>query len=288
MGNTDSIGELTRGVLGDLRKRAPKEATRESTRRGRTKPPSVRADAVAGDARYDSDLAEFPAFRFGKRNLRSGPDRLHYTDQILGRDREPVVREWTTYRPRLGWGGASTHALLFDLFQLWKEQGFAGNRITFGTLRWLLRRRYPDREPAADDFQRIRRDLRILCGYTFDAKNAFWDPDQKCYRDMEEWSLFTGVAYARPTPDARQEELPFGFIEVSSTLHYIAQRRGFFVTGFDGPFFHGLRPHEQRLSLYLAKMFTSCASDPSRRTTPSVPRASMRSTHRSSASWWRR
>ena len=32
---------------------------------------------------------------------------------------------------------------------------------------------------------------------------------------------------------------------------------GFFVTGFDSAFFHGLRPVEQRLALYLSKMFVS-------------------------------
>jgi hypothetical protein len=44
---------------------------------------------------------------------------------------------------------------------------------------------------------------------------------------------------------------------VSDTFAKVAQERGFFVTGFDSAFFHSLRPVEQRLALYLSKMFAS-------------------------------
>ena len=46
-------------------------------------------------------------------------------------------------------------------------------------------------------------------------------------------------------------------MELSETFAKIAQERGFFVTGFDSAFFHRLRPIEQRLALYLSKMFVS-------------------------------
>ena len=75
---------------------------------------------------------------------------------------------------------------------------------------------------------------------------------------MRAWHLFTGWYEAtRARADDPQEELPFGFVELSETIAKIAQERGFFVTGFDSEFFHRLGPVEQRLALYLSKMFVS-------------------------------
>ena len=75
---------------------------------------------------------------------------------------------------------------------------------------------------------------------------------------MRVWRLFTGWYDAkRVCAGDSQEELPFGFVELSETFAKIAQERGFFVTGFGNEFFHRLRPVEQRLALYLSKMFVS-------------------------------
>ena len=75
---------------------------------------------------------------------------------------------------------------------------------------------------------------------------------------MRAWHLFTGWYEAtRARADDPQEELPFSFVELSETFAKIAQERGFFVTGFDSEFFHRLGPVEQRLALYLSKMFVS-------------------------------
>src|SRR5262249_12592192 len=99
------------------------------------------------------------------------------------------------------------------------------------------------------------RDLDILRGYDIHCKNAFWDYKRQAYVDMK-WRLFNDIFFFKnePTDDGG---LPFGFIEVSSTLRQIARARGFFGLGFEHRFFHGLRPLEQRLAIYLAKMFAS-------------------------------
>ena len=212
------------------------------------------------DARYEHSLAEFPAFRFGKR--RRGPDDLiRFTDTITApdSDEEPLPRAWTVYpSAKWGYGGATTQALLFDLHQIWKTQGFRGMRIYFGTLRSLYQLQHPGKNPSTLDYTRLRRDLDILCGYEFDCVNAFWDPVSRTYGDMRSWHLFTGWYEAtRARANDPQEELPFGFVELSETFAKIAQERGFFVTGFDSAFFHSLRPVEQRLVLYLSKMFVS-------------------------------
>ena len=209
-------------------------------------------------ARYDHGLAEFPAFRFGKRR-RQSEELIRFTDSIAGPNGRRLERDWTVFpSAKWGYGGATTQALLFDLHQIWKDQGFHGTRIYFGTLRKLYQRQHPGKNPAPLDYGRLRRDLDILCGYEFDCANAFWDPASRSYGNMRAWHLFTGWYEARRTRSGDvQEELPFGFIEVSDTFAQVAQERGFFVTGFDSEFFHSLRPVEQRLALYLSKMFAS-------------------------------
>lgn len=212
-------------------------------------------------ARYDHSLAEFPAFRFGKRRGGRLGDLIHFTDTIAAPDRsgEQLVREWTVYpSAKWGYGGATTQALLFDLHQMWKTNGFRGTRIYYGTLRRLYQCQHPGKNPSTLDYTRLRRDLDILCGYEFDCVNAFWDPVSRTYGNMRAWHLFTGWYEAtRARANDPQEELPFGFVELSETFAKIAQERGFFVTGFDSEFFHRLSPVEQRLALYLSKMFVS-------------------------------
>ncbi len=229
-------------------------------RRPGTQAPKGRAASSKGSqdfARFDHGLAEFPAFRFGRRR-RASEDLITFTDSIKGPGNRPLHRTWTVHPSRYGYGGATTQALLFDLHECWRAQGFQGSRIYFGTLRKLYQRQHPGTPPSASDYTRLRRDLSILCGYKFDCENAFWDPVTKSYGTMRDWSLFTGwyEAYKRGASEY-QEELPLGFIEVSDTFARIARERGFFVTGFDSAFFHALRPTEQRLALYLSKFFAS-------------------------------
>ena len=220
-----------------------------------------RGPAPTAHARYDHSLAEFPAFRFGKRRRRGTDELIQFTDTIAAPNgtQPRLVRQWTVYpSAKWGYGGATTQALLFDLHQIWKAQGFRGMRIYFGTLRNLYRCRHPGKNPSRLDYTRLRRDLDILCGYEFDCMNAFWDPGSRTYGNMRAWHLFTGWYEAtRARADDPQQELPFGFVELSETFAMIAQTRGFFVTGFDSELFHRLRPVEQRLALYLSKMFVS-------------------------------
>jgi hypothetical protein len=154
-----------------------------------------------------------------------------------------------------GFGGPTTQLVLYDLLQLHIEQGCKGNQIQFGTLYNLLQRR-GIRTPSTRDYQRLRRDIEILCSCRFHCKNAFWDRERQAYVDMN-WQLFNSVFYFKATPEGLQSEMPFGFIEVSSVLQQIARTRGFFTLGFPAPFFFKLKPLEQRLSIYLAKKFMS-------------------------------
>jgi hypothetical protein len=206
--------------------------------------------------RFDFDLAEFPLFRFQKNMLgKRSRDPLVYSDTIRGRDGRPVAREWRAYPGPFGFGGPSTQVLLYDLLQLYAEQGFQGSQLMFGTIRSLLLRR-GTRNPSKRDYERVRRDMDILRGYDFHCRNAFWDQQKQAYVDMN-WRLFGSVFYFKPSPEHDGQELPFGFIEVSPVLRQIAQTRGFFSLGFPSDLFYRLKPLEQRLAVYLAKRFTS-------------------------------
>ena len=204
---------------------------------------------------YDFDLAEFPLFRLGKESHPGDREPFEYTDSIKGENGTPVTRTWKTYPGPFGFGGSTTQVLLFDLLQLYAEQGARGSQIQFGTLRSLFQR-HSDRHPSKKDYDRLRRDMDVLRGYDFHCKNAFWDGTRKAYIDMN-WRLFGAVFYFKPPPDDAEHELPFGFIEVSPVLQRIAKTRGFFSLGFSRQLFYRLKPLEQRLAVYLAKKFVS-------------------------------
>jgi hypothetical protein len=206
-----------------------------------------------GLACYDFDLAEFPLFSFGRRPPRDPLAPLTYADTIRGKDGRPVKRTWTAYPGRLGVGGATAHALLFDLLQLYAEQGGRGSRIHFGTLRSLFLRR-GERNPSKKDYDRLRRDFAVLRGYDFSCRNAYWDSARRAYVDMD-WRLFGAVYYFKAGP-ADADDQPHGFVELSPTFRAALRGRGLFRLGFDAALFHRLPPLAGRLAVYLAKVFT--------------------------------
>lgn len=206
--------------------------------------------------RYDFDLAEFPMFHYEKTTHSKRTEPILYTDTIKGKDGAEIIREWKVYPSAVhGFGNSSTQLVLYELLQLWVDQGCKGSQIQFGTLRSHLMRR-SQRRPSSKDFERLRRDLEILCGCRFHCKNAFWDRNRGAYVDMN-WQLFTSVFYFREKAGDMQSEMPFGFIEASSVLQQIARSRGFFSLGFPKSFIYKLSPLEQRLAVYLAKKFLS-------------------------------
>jgi hypothetical protein len=222
-----------------------------------------------------------PSFRFftSTRTRNNSADRkpLTYSDTIAGKDDQRVTREWKVYPGPFGFGGQSTQLLLYDLLQLYVEQGSRGSQVQFGTLRSLLLRR-GERNPSKHDYERLRRDLDILRGYDLHCKNAFWDRRRQACVDMK-WRLFGSVSYFRDS-SPQGEELPFGFIEVSPVLQQVARTRGFFGLGFETRLFYQLKPLEQRLPVYLSRSFsrkssTGASSMTSPGPCPSRPRETM-------------
>ena len=68
--------------------------------------------------------------------------------------------------------------------------------------------------------------------------------------------LFDRVDLYKETPTG-QATLPFARIKSSDVLYGSVLKNSLFIIGFDSDFFHGLKPAEQRLALYLAKIFRS-------------------------------
>jgi hypothetical protein len=195
----ERVGDLGHAILEEWKTRGKKEENTPSSEERVSRQPqepgadfpkivSIQNEEKEPDFpldRFDFDLAEFPLFRFYKNRL-STHDRdepLRYTDTIKGEDGEMVTREWEVYPGRFGFGGQSTQALLYDLFQLYVEQGARERFIRFETLTNLLKRQ-GIHDPSSRDYARIKRDIAILLDYRFHAKKAFWDSKHKVYIDM--------------------------------------------------------------------------------------------------------
>lgn len=227
--------------------------------------------------RYDFDLAEFPLFDLTRgKNARgnrsqagqgkvverfTNPEKtgtyastapIRYADTIKGRNGETVDRSWTLY-PRAGVGGESTQDLLFDLLQLYLEQGAVDSQIEIGKIGTYLRRRL-NRVPSKNDYLRLRRDLDILRAYEVHCVNAFYDTKAGKYVHRK-WHLFGTETLFTDTPGDDNLEQAHGFLEVSSTLREIARSRGFFSIGLEREHYDSLKPMEKRLAVYLARKF---------------------------------
>ena len=248
-----AVGQLAPRLVEGLRPTMVRSVGADSA--DEVAPPVADRDTAATLAWFDFDLAEFPLFRFSKRPQERDRSPLCYTDTITGPNSQRITREWRVFPGHLGFGGATTQVLLFDLLQLYIEQGAKGSQIEFGTLHAIFRRRGL-RNPSTRDYARLRRDMDILRGYDFQCKNAFWHAGKRSYVDMN-WRLFGSVFYFRPQVGGVDDQLPYGFIEASPVLQHIARSRGFFSLGVPPQVFYNLKPLEQRLVIYLAKKFSS-------------------------------
>src|ERR1035441_2786813 len=80
--------------------------------------------------RYDFDLAEFPFFRFDKNPTEPIREPITYTDTITAQNGILVTREWKVFpSSAYGFGGQTTQLVLYDLLQLYIEQGCKADHI---------------------------------------------------------------------------------------------------------------------------------------------------------------
>ena len=198
-------------------------------------------------------LAEFPVFLLSKKGNKD-IEAIEYEDTITGKEGERVKREWKVYpHSKFGLGTESTFETLFELFQVWKENKFLDQYIQFGSIYNLLKRK--GKGTGVKEYKRIVRDLNCLVGITIEAKNAFWDNEVRAYVDMT-FHLFDRLELFKESATG-PATLPFSRIKASDILYGSILKNSLLITNFDSKFFRSLTPFEQRLALYLSKIFRS-------------------------------
>jgi hypothetical protein len=220
-------------------------------------PGSQQLKGIPPKAKYEMNLAEFPISILAKRPSKGSPKELksiEYEDTIVGKNGKAIPRRWKV-SPSIEYGFGSSEIIgtLFELFQIWKEQGFETCTIQFGSVYSLIKRLGIKDEATAYD--RLRRDLNALVDIGIEAKNAFWDNEKKVYVDKK-FHLFDSLTTYHERVDG-QRPLPFASIKASDEVWGSVQANALITTSFGSEWFHSLSPTEKRLSLYLTKMLHS-------------------------------
>ena len=207
-------------------------------------------DQEQAQTKYEMSLAEFPLFLLAKTPGKK-IDSIFYTDTITV-DNKPVKREWrVSWNEKLGPATQSTAETFFALFQIWADEGFKSEWIHFDSIMSILKRRGVTTSKA--DYQRTLRDLHCLCNLYIQAKNAFYDSEKKKYIDAS-FHLFESLILEKET-DGNPDPTSRGFIKAHTSLHSAAQKNVFSLGVHEKQFF-ALSGLQQRLYLYLKKMFT--------------------------------
>ena len=205
-------------------------------------------------SKYEMNLAEFP-FAVLSKNRPEKLEVIEYQDTIHGKNGNVVPRLWRL-KPSIEYGFGSTEltSLLFEIFQIWKEQGFKSRRIHIGSIYNLIQRMNLS-VTSTKTYDRINADLHALVEMSVEARNAFWDNEKKSYVSKT-FHLFDEVnLYHRSEHSAHQETLPFSYMSASETLwHSIESNTLVTLKGVGRDLFYSLTPTEQKLGLYLAKV----------------------------------
>ena len=203
---------------------------------------------------FELTLAEFPItiFSSAPQEIKDGAT-YEYRDTIRGKDGAPVTRTWTLYKdPICGFPNESTQSTLYEIIQIWKEQGFSSPSINFGSYYNILRRKGFKGKPGKKDYARIQHDLDCLRGLRIKAQNAFWDSVKHQYVNKD-FNLFNEVTTY--TSDPNSNACRGTIIEASQTFYKSILNNNIFVTQLSSEEFHNLPPMAQRLSIYLSKVF---------------------------------
>ena len=205
--------------------------------------------------RYELTLAEFPIALLSK-TPKGDLETLEYKDIIEGKDGKSVERIWRVVpSKKYGFGGPTTIGTLFEVFQIWNEQGFQDRQINFQSIYRLIDRKFL-KSKGRKNYLTVVKDLKIMAHITFDAINAFWDPEKGAYVSVYGFKIFDYVAIYTDRPNG-QAALPFSFVQVSDLLWESVNKKSIFPVGIQRELFHSLKPLEQRMGLYLEKMFRS-------------------------------
>lgn len=228
---------------------------------------------------FDINLAEFPIAYLNRGGLPKNANKteLCYTDMIRGRNGEPVERMWsvqalsvlggkelikiedqkgrklTAEEKQLGFGGPQTLEVIYELFQLWKEQGFEENKIHIGTYYHLLKRLGWD--TGKSNYQLLKKTLHCIHGIHFQVENALYIPPPVDRYETTKFYLFPSLhTYSKEDKEINPDD--YLYLSVDENFHAAIKAKTTFFIPFDRHYFKTLKPMEQKVALMLAKVFT--------------------------------
>ncbi|MDD5672651.1 MAG: hypothetical protein PHC61_00685 [Chitinivibrionales bacterium] len=218
---------------------------------------------------FEINIAEFPIAYLNRGQLPAGISKTEYQykDTIKGRDGKPVERIWTIEahatdeikdengernRVQLGFGGPATLEVIYELFQLWKEQGFKEPRIHIGTFYNLLQRLGWGK--GNSQYKQLRRVLNCIHGLHIKGESCFYLPELDKYENVDFYPFYRIKTYTKEEKKLNPDDYVFVCVDdeffnavKSNTVYYLPLDRFYFKT---------LKPMEQKLALMLSKVFS--------------------------------
>jgi len=203
---------------------------------------------------FELNFAEFPIAHLTRRLPRGvSKHSIQYSDYINGPKGEYVERKWTiASTAEHGLGGPTSVGVLFELLQIWKEQNFEKNRIYIGSYYNLIRRLgWP---LNGNSYKQVKKDLESLYGLEVIAENAFYDKEQNKYVNYK-FKPFIGWGMWKQGQIEEDGISDYGFIEIHPSFHKTFRKKSLYYIPIDSVTFQKFTSHEQKLALYLTKVF---------------------------------
>ena len=211
------------------------------------------SDIEIDHSAFELNFAEFPIAHLSQR-LPVEIDRfkIKYSDFIRGQDGVLVERKWTVKSSAdHGLGGPSSIGVFMELMQIWKEQGFDKNKIYVGTYYNLLKRL--GWETGGSNYKQLELDLQSLYGLEIEAENAYFDKEKGVYLDKK-IKPFIGWEFWKAN-QIKDYMTDYGYIQVNQEFFEEFKKKSLYYLPFDNIYFKKLSAHEQKLALYLTKIF---------------------------------
>lgn len=202
---------------------------------------------------FELNFSEFPIAHLTSR-LPKGVDKhkIQYKDHIRGRDGCLVERNWTIKSSAdHGLGGPSSINVLFEVMQIWKEQGFLKDKIYIGTYYNLVKRLGWDM--CGKSYKKLQDDLESIYGLEIIAENAYYDKELGKYVDKKV-KPFIGWAFWKEH-QIKDYMTDYGYIQVHPDFFSDFRKKSLYYLPFENQYLKQLSSHEQKLALYLTKIF---------------------------------
>jgi len=217
---------------------------------------------------FEINLAEFPIAYLNRGQLPEGVSKTkyQYKDIIKGREGKPIERVWTieahatdeitkngvTEDVQLGFGGPATLEVIYELFQMWKEQGFKESMIHVGTFYNLLKRL--EWGTGNSQYKQLRKTLQCIHGLHIKGKDCFYIPENDSYEQIDIYP-FPGIyTYTKKQKEIHPDD--YVYVSVDARFFNAIKRNTTYYIPMDRFYFKTLKPMEQKLALMLSKIFT--------------------------------